>query len=117
MLASVRIETMQGTPVARVNGEIDASNARLLGQRLTDSVPNTAMGLVVDLTETSYLDSSGIQLLFELADRLRRRQQELHVVVPPESFVSDVLQAVNLSGAAKTDTSVLAALEALASSG
>jgi anti-anti-sigma factor len=113
MIATLRMETLRETPVAWLSGEVDASNASELGAQIMHSVPNTAMGLVLDLSETDYLDSSGIQLLFELADRLRRRQQELRLVVPAESFVGDVLAAVNFGGAAQTDTSVDRALAAL----
>jgi len=113
MLATLRLETMRETPVARLAGEVDASNAGDLGQQVAGSVPNTAMGLVLDLSETSYLDSSGIQLLFELADRLRRRQQQLFIVVPPESFIADVLGAVNLAGLAQIRGSVVEAIDAL----
>ena len=113
MLASVKLETLMDIPVARMTGEVDSSNARDLGVTLVDAVPNRAMGMVLDLSETTYLDSSGIQLVFELADRLARRQQQLRLVVPPESFVADVLAAVNLAGAAQTDATIHEALVAL----
>ena len=113
MLASLKFETLMDIPVARMIGEVDSSNARDLGGSLVDAVPNQAMGMVLDLSETTYLDSSGIQLLFELADRLSRRQQELRLVVPAESFVADILAAVNLDGVAKTDKSIHDALTAL----
>ena len=115
MLVTVRVETLQGTPVARVVGEVDASNARELTARLTDSVPNTAMGLVVDLTPTTYLDSSGVQMLFAVADALRRRQQDLRLVASAESFISDVLAAVNLGASVQLDPSVAEAITALKS--
>lgn len=110
MLAMLRVEAVRETPVARLSGEVDASNARDLRQQLASAVPNTAMGLVLDLSDTSYLDSSGIQLLFELADRLRRRQQRLFIVVPPESFIADVLGAVNLAGLAQIRATTLEAV-------
>jgi anti-anti-sigma factor len=113
MLATVSLETLQETPVARVVGEVDASNAGEVTGQLTDAVPNTAMGLVLDMTETSYLDSSGVQMLFEVADALRRRQQELRLVVARESFLADVLAAVNFAGTAQTDRTVAEALTAL----
>ena len=116
MLATIRLETLQGTLVARLAGEVDASNAKDLGIRLTESVPNTALGMVLDLSETTYLDSSGVQLLFQLADRLRRRQQQLHVVVPPDSFMADVVDAVNLSGMSVIHGSVIEALDGLRAS-
>lgn len=114
-LATVTVSTMDGVPVARVIGEVDASNARQVRDRLTDAVPNTAMGMVVDLTSTEYLDSSGVQVLFEVADALRRRQQELRLVVDPHSFVADLMQAVDLGGAATQAATVGEAVAGLGS--
>ena len=115
MLATLRIETLQEIPVARVSGEIDASNAREIGDRLLGSVPNTAMGLVIDLSDTEYMDSSGVHLLFELGDRLARRQQALRVVVPADSFIADILGAVTFAGMATVDATVVDAIDGLRS--
>src|SRR5205085_9308156 len=41
--------------VARITGEIDLSNAAEVGDRIAAAVPNTALGVVIDLTATSYL--------------------------------------------------------------
>jgi anti-anti-sigma factor len=84
--------------IARLSGEIDLSNAAQLGVDLAGAVPNSALGLVIDLTATSYLDSSGIHLVFDLSDRLRQRQQQLRVVVPEGAPVRRVLRIVELGG-------------------
>jgi anti-anti-sigma factor len=116
MLATIRMEMHhEHAPVARVNGEIDASNAAGFAAQLKDAVPNTAMGLVLDLSEASYLDSSGVHLIFDVAEALRRRQQVLQLVVPPDSFAGDVLGVVNVTGVAQTSPTLEAALEALRS--
>src|SRR3954452_6053061 len=115
MLATMHMETHGEIPVARLVGEIDTSNATDFANQLKDTVPNSAMGLVLDLSETSYIDSSGVHLIFDLADALRRRQQILQLVVPANTFVADVLGVVNVSGAAKTSSSLVEALEALRS--
>lgn len=113
MLATLHMEDHDGTTVARIVGEVDASNAADFGTQLKESLPNSAFGLVLDLTETSYIDSSGVHLIFELADALRRRQQALHLVVAPDTFVDDVLAVVNVSGAAQTSPTLPLALEGL----
>jgi anti-anti-sigma factor len=82
--------------VARLTGEIDLSNAADVRDQLSGSVTNSALGMVVDLTATSYLDSSGVHLLFELGERLRRRQQQLCVVVPEGVPIRRVLKIVEL---------------------
>jgi anti-anti-sigma factor len=111
-LAAVTVSTLDGVPVARVQGEVDASNARTVCERLTEAVPNTAMGMVVDLSATEYLDSSGVHTLFEVADALRRRQQQLHLVVAPDSFIADVMEAVSMGESVIQFASVSDAVDA-----
>ena len=88
----------EGVGIARVSGEIDLASADALGGELASAVPNRALGLVLDLSGTAYLDSSGISLIFELAERLRRRQQQLRLVVPENAPLRRVLRIVNASG-------------------
>jgi anti-anti-sigma factor len=106
MLATLQFRNGSDAPVAQLVGEVDASNAAGFTGELKDALPNTAIGLVLDLTKTTYIDSSGIHLIFDLADALRRRQQSLALVVAPETFVADVLGAVNLTGAASVSATV-----------
>src|SRR3954452_22409802 len=113
MLATLQLELGTETPVARLIGEVDASNAPGFTTELKDAVPNTAIGLVLDLSETTYLDSSGLHLIFDLADALRRRQQTLQLVVPPETFIDDVLGSVNFRGTARASPTVIQATEAV----
>jgi anti-anti-sigma factor len=113
MLATVKIDRGGVAPVARIAGEIDASNASGLTEQLKDAVPNTSMGLVLDLSETTYIDSSGVHLLFDLSDALRRRQQTLQLVVGSDTFVADVLAAVNLASATRGGPTLGAALQAV----
>jgi anti-anti-sigma factor len=82
--------------VARLSGEVDLSNAAVVGDELTAAVPNSALGLVLDLTATEYLDSSGVHLVFELAERLRRRQQRLLIAVPASAPIRRILRIVEL---------------------
>ncbi len=86
--------------IAVIGGEVDPSNARELGRRLSADVPNDAMGVVLDLTEVGYLDSSGVQMVFELAERLDSRQQRLAVVVPEGKAARKVLDIVALDSTA-----------------
>ena len=97
-LAQLDLEEQNGITIATVDGEIDLSNAAELEVAISQAVGNEALGLVVDLVRVDYLDSSGVTLLFNLARRLSRRQQEFVVVVPAEAHVREIL---SLSGAAE----------------
>ena len=90
-IAQIAIEQHDDVAVARVEGEIDISNVAPARRELAAGVPDSARGLVVDLTDTSYLDSSGVYLLFELAKTLERRRQSICVVAPPAAASTRVL--------------------------
>ena len=95
-LARIQIETTGSTVVARISGEVDISNVGPIKRKLFDSVPSSSPGLVVDVSETSYLDSSGVYLLFELARALEGRGQRLSVVAPPTAPSTRVLLITGL---------------------
>ena len=86
-------------PVARVRGEVDASNVKEMGDRLRGLLSNRSLALVVDLSATTYLDSAGINLLFALAEELRGRQQRLAVVVVEGSPIARVVSLTGLNQA------------------
>jgi anti-anti-sigma factor len=96
-LAEVVFEdTLGDTVIATVAGEIDGSNASEVRRAVAERVPSTARSLVVDLTRTAYVDSTGVELLFELARRLSSRRQTFTVVVPPGSGVRRVLELCDI---------------------
>jgi len=109
-LAEVHTELERGIGVARISGEIDASNQDEIRSQLLGFVHNADWGLVLDLSTLRYLDSAGIEMILHLAKRLDSRQQRLRVVAPPESFVADVLEAVRLREIVPVDEDVAAAV-------
>lgn len=114
-LARISLESEGDVELARVAGEVDASNVDELNHRLLGAVSNESRALVLDLTETSYIDSSGISLIFDAAARLRNRRQELRLVVPPRSFVGEVLAAVSMQDSVPIDEDLPGALKAVGS--
>ncbi len=98
--AEVAVERRGAVILGRLSGEVDMTNATYVGEELGVSVPNDATALVVDLSKTSYLDSAAIELIFDLARRLRRRRQQLHLVVPPSSPLKRVLQLTEVAAVA-----------------
>ena len=95
-LARVQVEEDSGRCILRIQGEIDISNAREVLSTIQASVPNGAQAIFVDLTETTYLDSSGVHLLVMLADRLRVRRQELSLVVPSGGPIRALLEVAGV---------------------
>ena len=91
-LARVTSDDIAGARVVRVIGEIDLSNTDWVREQISAALPNEVQGVVVDLSGTTYLDSSGIAMLFRLAEGLRYRRQTLRLVVPPDSPIRKVLE-------------------------
>lgn len=80
-LAVVEVQPYNGAALARVRGEIDTSNVQDVEAALQEAGTLPGAGLVVDLSAVTYLNSATVKLLFELAERLRMRQQELRLVI------------------------------------
>jgi anti-anti-sigma factor len=111
-LAKLSFETDGDVELAHVAGEVDASNVDELTRELLGAVSNDVRALVLDLTKTSYIDSSGISLIFDAAARMKNRRQQLRLVVPPKSFVDEVLAAVSMSDSVPIDSEIAQAVRA-----
>jgi anti-anti-sigma factor len=96
-LARVEVEWHGDTPVAAVDGEVDASNVSDVAAALRQLVTNRSNELVVDLSPTSYLDSAGINLLFAIGDELRSRQLTMRIVIAAASPVARMLAITGLN--------------------
>ena len=101
--------------VVTLTGDVDIVQAHALRNRLLGVVRNEDLGLVVDLTEATYLDSVGVSILFELAERLSERQLRLAVVLPENGIVQRVVTIVNLASVAEIRNTVDDALAAVES--
>ena len=110
LLARVKAVQAGERPVAAVEGEVDASNVTEIGDLLRERITNQATVLIVDLSAVTYLDSAGINLLFELGADLRARQQELRLVVPPGAPIARALGITGLDVAVTTHPTLAAAL-------
>lgn len=91
-LADVQISEDQRSVVARLTGEIDLSNSSGIGDAIARATPNSALALVMDLSDVDYLDSAAIQLIYQLREKLRSRGQALRLVVPAASPANDALR-------------------------
>jgi anti-anti-sigma factor len=99
-------EQVDGVAVARLSGDVDISRAAAIRAELLRVLSNHDFGLVVDLRDVTYLDSAGVNVLFEVAERLSSRQQKLAAVVPETALIQRVLTLVNIESAVDTHPTV-----------
>jgi anti-anti-sigma factor len=112
-LADVAVDQHDAGPVVHLRGEIDLSNSDPIRAEIVRAVPQDARGVVLDLSETTYLDSSGVRLLFDLAERLRARRQRLVLMVTGPAIVRRVLILTKLDEAVPLREDLDGALAAL----
>ena len=96
------IEVRRETLVARIEGEVDLSNAVAIRSSLLREMRNDMLGLVLDLTDVGYLDSTGIRLIYDLREHLETRGQGMRLVVPEDSVIARTLDLVDASGVVGT---------------
>src|SRR5690348_13009456 len=87
------------------------SNVAQLSTTLQNAVTQSAPGLVIDFSQTQYLDSAGLHFIFDLGKRLRDRGQRLYLVVPSVSPVGAVLDIVRVDSLAPRCETLEQALE------
>jgi anti-anti-sigma factor len=107
-----RVDHHDAVSVVSLDGEVDIVKAQELRERLFGAVRNDDMGLVVDLSGATYIDSVGVSLMFELAEKLAERQLRMAVVLPEDGLVERVLAIVNLNSVAEVRRTLDDALRA-----
>jgi anti-sigma B factor antagonist len=105
-LVELELERQADVAVARLDGEVDISNAKEVEAEIAAAVSNDAWALVVDLSRVRYLDSAGVRLLVGLARRLRTRGQELRIAIPEGAPIKEVLVLSNLEEVAPLHATV-----------
>ena len=113
MSADIEVEHRDSVGIARLGGDVDITQVSVLREQLLAAVRNDDRGLVIDLTKARYVDSVGVSLLFELAERLTGRQLRFAVVVPQEGLVERVLAIVDLESVAEVHRELDGALAAM----
>lgn len=111
-MIGVDLEQINQVPIARSRGDIDAANADSVRAELAESVGSSAENLILDLSDTRYLDSAGIDMLLRLSERLRQRRAKLRLVIPPSSQVLRLAELVALPDAMPVHSTIEEALDA-----
>jgi anti-anti-sigma factor len=92
----IEVERRNGIPVARPLADIDAANAAAMREELAACIVDGPDTLVVDLSDTKYVDSAGLDMLLRLGALLDDRRARLILVIPPESQLSRLAAIVGL---------------------
>jgi anti-anti-sigma factor len=113
-MSIVQTARVDGIPVARVTADIDAATAATVHERLAGALDPDTDCLIVDLSETRYLDSAGLDMLLRLNERLSHRRVTLMLVIPESSHVNRLATIVGLPQTVAVHSTLLAAQDACA---
>jgi anti-sigma B factor antagonist len=85
---AVSRKLIDGVTVVSVTGEVDVGNVRHLRRELILAVRDGEQRVIVNLTDTTYLDSAGLGALIGARRRLRATGRALHLIVTRDSLLS-----------------------------
>ena len=112
-MSRVSIVDEDGQIVLRLEGDIDAAQVDAVNSQILGAVDNDAHDVVVDLSKVTYLDSAGIQMLFDLIRRLHAARQGVAVAVPSDSPLATLLKITHLDEACPVAANVEECIDAL----
>lgn len=95
-LATIEIQRVADSVHAIVRGEVDMSNATDIEARLR-SACDGAGGLVLDLSQLSFLDSHGVAAIFELHRELAAHHLSFEVIAGPDTVAGRVFELISLT--------------------
>jgi anti-sigma B factor antagonist len=94
-ILDVREGRLDGAQVLELSGELDASSAPALRERLAEVATRGGGSLVVELSDLSFIDSTGLSVLLNAKRRLTRRGRAFAIVCPP-GHVRRILEVTKL---------------------
>lgn len=112
-VGEVRLERHDRVLVAHVVEELDLSNVNDARDAIAAAVTPDMSGAVLDLSETTYIDSTGIRMIFDLIRSLQARSQQLRLVVHDEAIVRRIVVLTKLDETVPIDPDVPSAIAAL----
>jgi anti-sigma B factor antagonist len=93
-------------------GELDLGTVTAFREWLDEKVQGDSRGVVVDLSDVAFIDSTGLRVVLELHRRLRAEQRPLAIVAPRGTMAAEVLTLTGLRRALPVHESRGSALRA-----
>ena len=102
-VAGIRSPTSAPIPLPELTliaseGEIDAASVGAFRNALSEAAAAGADRLVIDLSDVSFIDSTGLGALLDVHNRLRRDNRQLIVVAPSGSAAAVLVELAGLRG-------------------
>lgn len=106
------IQRIDGFAVVRPTGELERANVSALEAAWIERLTNADAGLIVDLSDVTYIGSAAIRLLLRLRTLLQERRQHLAIVLPEGSLLRRALEVAGVPDLVPVRSSYEAAISA-----
>ena len=97
---TIENEVLPGGSLIRVAGEVDLYSSPELRKAILKAMSSVESGLAIDLSEVSYIDSSGVATLVEGLRAANEKAAEFKLVAPSPAVIQ-VLQLARLDSVFK----------------
>ena len=108
---NVSIATVNNAVVVGADGELDIMSAPQLDQVLTEAITQASSRLVLDLSDVTFMDSTGLGTVVKALKRCREKNLDFRVVVTTER-VRKVFEITGLDSLISLSDALDAALSA-----
>jgi anti-anti-sigma factor len=88
-----------------ISGDVDLANAGDIEAQLTQAIRNRATGVTLDLSDVTYLDSAGLQVVFALTVSLRRLQIAFRVIAPKGTAARHAIEMAGMASITEIEPS------------
>jgi anti-anti-sigma factor len=95
--AAVTTKLGPGRTEIAIRGEIDLANHAAVQAQVNQGIDNRTTAVRIDLTDVTFIDSTGLRVLFALVTTLERLQVGLELCAPPSSPARKVFDLSGLS--------------------
>ncbi|SDK04467.1 anti-anti-sigma factor [Lentzea albidocapillata subsp. violacea] len=89
-------EAVDGNLILRAAGEIDGDTIRLLDDAAAKAIESASALVVVDLTDVTFIGSTGLNELLAVTEECRARELTLVIAAPPGSVARRIVEISGL---------------------
>lgn len=101
MSCKIKTRKYKSLPVIQLEGEITAIDAPVISKKIESVAKKKASSIIVDLTNTSFIDSYGLGVFIYSWKKLKENNCEL-IFLNPQDFIKNIFHGTNLGNVFKT---------------
>ncbi len=95
MSCKIKLKKIKNVPILKIIGDVTSAEINTLSKKLHSLIKKKAHKIVVDLSETNYIDSHGLGVFIYAWKIMEENNHEL-IFLNPQGFIRDMFVGTNL---------------------